>query len=139
MIMSSTACSVFPTSKPPRRLQYIVTFARPRQIPKFRVRNLSNSKLAKLIDRSGWWAHKISYPWLLPSLNRSLTQMSHLHWDLTPGDTNPIEGSHVQDNQVNRTNLTILEAVLSYSIFDFNIHTADLIQGPVPTTRKLRT
>ncbi|KAJ6611295.1 hypothetical protein B0H10DRAFT_1809895 [Mycena sp. CBHHK59/15] len=48
-----------------------------------------------------WWAHKISYPWLLPSLNRSLTQMSHLHWDLMPGDTNPIEGSHMQDNQVN--------------------------------------
>ncbi|KAJ7764042.1 hypothetical protein DFH07DRAFT_917018 [Mycena maculata] len=66
-----------------------------------------------------WWAHKISYPWLLPSLNRSLTQMNHLHWDLTPGDTNPIEGSHVQDNQVNHTNLTILEAVLSYNIFYF--------------------
>jgi hypothetical protein len=65
--------------------------------------------------------------------------MNHLHWDLTPGDTNPIiDRSHVQDNQVNRTNLTILEAVLSYSIFDFNIHTADLIQGPMPTTRKLR-
>ncbi|KAJ7779351.1 hypothetical protein DFH07DRAFT_950415 [Mycena maculata] len=65
-----------------------------------------------------WWAHKISYPWLLPSLNRSLTQMSHLHWDLTPGDTNPIEGSHVQDNQVNHTNLTILEAVLSARAYD---------------------
>ncbi|KAJ6450516.1 hypothetical protein C8R45DRAFT_848984 [Mycena sanguinolenta] len=59
-----------------------------------------------------WWAHKIGYPWLLPSLNRCLTGMSKLHWDLTPGDTNPIEGSHVQDNQVNHTNLTILEAVL---------------------------
>ncbi|KAJ7858921.1 hypothetical protein B0H14DRAFT_3135338 [Mycena olivaceomarginata] len=65
-----------------------------------------------------WCAHKISYPWLLPSLNRSLTQMSHLHWDLTPGDTNPIEGSHVQDNQVNHTNLTILEAVLSARAYD---------------------
>ncbi|KAJ6470392.1 hypothetical protein C8R45DRAFT_1218270 [Mycena sanguinolenta] len=65
-----------------------------------------------------WWAHKMSYPWLLPSLNRSLTQMSYLHWDLTPGDTNPIEGSHVQDNQVNHTNLTILEAVLSARVYD---------------------
>ncbi|KAJ7677521.1 hypothetical protein B0H17DRAFT_1206935 [Mycena rosella] len=59
-----------------------------------------------------WWAHKISYPWLLPSLNRHLTSMSHLHWDLTPGDTNPIEGSHVQDNQVNATNQTLIEAIL---------------------------
>ncbi|KAJ6487043.1 hypothetical protein C8R45DRAFT_1214268 [Mycena sanguinolenta] len=65
-----------------------------------------------------WWAHKISYPWLLPSLKRSLTQMSHLHWDLTPGDTNLIEGSHVQDNQVNHTNLMILEAVLSARVYD---------------------
>jgi hypothetical protein len=46
-------------------------------------------------------------------IESKLTGMRKLHWDLTPGDTNPIEGSHVQDNQVNRTNLTILEAVLS--------------------------
>ncbi|KAJ7692956.1 hypothetical protein B0H16DRAFT_1849836 [Mycena metata] len=67
-----------------------------------------------------WWAHKISYPWLLPSLNRSLTSMSHLHWDLTPGDTNPIEGSHVQDNQVNATNRTLIEAILLAREYDNN-------------------
>ncbi|KAJ7932011.1 hypothetical protein B0H13DRAFT_1593750, partial [Mycena leptocephala] len=59
-----------------------------------------------------WWAHKISYPWLLPSLNRSLTGMPNHHWDLTPGDTNPMEGSHAQDNQVSSTNRSILEAIL---------------------------
>ncbi|KAJ7860066.1 hypothetical protein B0H14DRAFT_2576783 [Mycena olivaceomarginata] len=58
------------------------------------------------------WAHKISYPWLLPSLNRCLISMSKLHWDLTPGGHNPIEGSHVQDNQVNTTNGTLIEAIL---------------------------
>ncbi|KAJ7158444.1 hypothetical protein C8R46DRAFT_1289908 [Mycena filopes] len=67
-----------------------------------------------------WWAHKISYPWLLPSLNRSLTSMSNLHWDLTPGDTNPIEGSHVQDNQVNATNRTLIEAILLAREYDNN-------------------
>ncbi|KAJ7938659.1 hypothetical protein B0H13DRAFT_1851248 [Mycena leptocephala] len=41
-----------------------------------------NSTNAKV--KSGW-AHKISYPWLLPSLNRCLTLMPKLHWDLTPG------------------------------------------------------
>ncbi|KAJ7157483.1 hypothetical protein C8R46DRAFT_1294194 [Mycena filopes] len=70
--------------------------------------NSTNTKV------QNWWAHKISYPWLLPSLNRSLTSMSKLHWDLTPGDTNPIEGSHVQDNQVNATNRSLLEAILLY-------------------------
>ncbi|KAJ7257980.1 hypothetical protein C8J57DRAFT_1234525 [Mycena rebaudengoi] len=67
-----------------------------------------------------WWAHKISYPWLLPSLNRRFTSMSKLHWDLTPGDTNPIEGSHVQDNQVNATNRTLIEAILLARDYDKN-------------------
>ncbi|KAJ7756730.1 hypothetical protein B0H14DRAFT_3512057 [Mycena olivaceomarginata] len=59
-----------------------------------------------------WWAHKQSYPWLLPSLNRELSHFDKCHWDLTPSDSNPIEGSHAQDNQVNSTNRTLLEAIL---------------------------
>ncbi|KAJ7702531.1 hypothetical protein B0H16DRAFT_1639892 [Mycena metata] len=59
-----------------------------------------------------WWAHKKSYPWLLPSLNRQLSKINHDHWDLTPRDTNPIEGSHAQDNQVNSTNRSLIEAIL---------------------------
>ncbi|KAJ7235230.1 hypothetical protein C8J57DRAFT_1530918 [Mycena rebaudengoi] len=46
--------------------------------------------------------------------------MSKLHWDLTPGDTNPIEGSHVQDNQVNTTNHTLTEAILLARDYDKN-------------------
>jgi len=61
---------------------------------------------------AAWWTHKVSYPWLLPSLNRQLSKMSAKFWDLTPRDTNPIEGSHAQDNQVNKTNRTLLEAIL---------------------------
>ncbi|KAJ7702897.1 hypothetical protein B0H16DRAFT_1483034 [Mycena metata] len=59
-----------------------------------------------------WWEHKLNYPWLLPSLNRHLSCMSNRHWDLTPSDTNPIEGSHAQDNQVNDTSRSLLEAIL---------------------------
>ncbi|KAJ7808368.1 hypothetical protein B0H14DRAFT_2608950 [Mycena olivaceomarginata] len=59
-----------------------------------------------------WWAHKQGYPWLLPSLNRELSHFDKRHWDLTPSDSNPIEGSHAQDNQVNSTNPTLLEAIL---------------------------
>ncbi|KAJ7812272.1 hypothetical protein B0H13DRAFT_1666278 [Mycena leptocephala] len=55
-----------------------------------------------------WWVHKLSYPWLLPLLNRELSHMDNRHWDLTPRDTNPIEGSHAQDNQVNNTNRSLL-------------------------------
>ncbi|KAJ7819553.1 hypothetical protein B0H14DRAFT_2600569 [Mycena olivaceomarginata] len=66
---------------------------------------------------------------LLPSLNRCLTSMSKLHWDLTPGDTNPIEGSHVQDNQVNTTNGTLIEAILLAHDYDKN--TAQVIMASV--------
>ncbi|KAJ7468536.1 hypothetical protein FB451DRAFT_1177325 [Mycena latifolia] len=66
----------------------------------------TNSKL------QAWWMHKLSYPWLLPSLNRKLTNMPERHWDLTPADTNPIEGSHAQDNQVNHTNHNLITAIL---------------------------
>ncbi|KAJ6454741.1 hypothetical protein C8R47DRAFT_1252140 [Mycena vitilis] len=65
-----------------------------------------------------WWTHKLSYPWLLPSLNRQLSKMDNKFWDLTPRDTNPIEGSHAQDNQVNKTNSTLLEALLLARQFD---------------------
>ncbi|KAK7014626.1 hypothetical protein R3P38DRAFT_2410036, partial [Favolaschia claudopus] len=59
-----------------------------------------------------WWAHKVSYPWLLVSLNRYLSHMNKRYWDLTPNDTNPIEGSHAEDNQIKPTNRPILEAIL---------------------------
>ncbi|KAE9384038.1 hypothetical protein BT96DRAFT_842891, partial [Gymnopus androsaceus JB14] len=59
-----------------------------------------------------WWRHKKSYPWLLPSYNRSLSQMKKKYWDLMPADTNPIEGSHAQDNQVMSTNHPILHAII---------------------------
>ncbi|KAF8166421.1 hypothetical protein K438DRAFT_261318 [Mycena galopus ATCC 62051] len=44
--------------------------------------------------------------------------------DLTPRDTNPIEDSHAHDNQVNKTNAILLEAILSSSqyITNFECH-----------------
>ncbi|KAJ7634204.1 hypothetical protein DFH06DRAFT_1336760 [Mycena polygramma] len=65
-----------------------------------------------------WWTHKLSYPWLLPSLNGQLSKMDNKFWDLTPRDRNPIEGSHAQDSQVNKTNSTLLEALLLARQFD---------------------
>ncbi|KAF8146022.1 hypothetical protein K438DRAFT_1628949 [Mycena galopus ATCC 62051] len=69
----------------------------------------ANSSISQV---QNWWAHKLNYPWLLPSLNRHLSKMDKRYWDLTPSDTNPIEGSHAQDNQVNTTNRPLLEAIL---------------------------
>ncbi|KAK6974965.1 hypothetical protein R3P38DRAFT_3478367 [Favolaschia claudopus] len=44
---------------------------------------------------------------LAPCLPQSLS-----FWDLTPNDTNPIEGSHAEDNQIKPTNRPLLEAIL---------------------------
>ncbi|KAJ7767206.1 hypothetical protein B0H16DRAFT_1453534 [Mycena metata] len=92
----------------------------PLLVPSYCAMSIGPLMVVAYIKDGYWWAHKISYPWLLPSLNRSLTSMSHLHWDLTPGDTNPIEGSHVQDNQVNATNRTFIEAILLAREYDNN-------------------
>ncbi|KAJ7788035.1 hypothetical protein B0H14DRAFT_3162823 [Mycena olivaceomarginata] len=58
---------------------------------------------------------------------RDFCQASTNPKDLTPGDTNPIEGSHLQDNQVNHTNLTILEAVLIVQARAYDQETARII------------
>jgi hypothetical protein len=55
--------------------------------------------------------------------------MSPKFWDLTPSDTNLIEGSHAHDNQVNKTNATLLEAILrsSQQVTNFMSLTLDVI------------
>ncbi|KAJ6527616.1 hypothetical protein DFH09DRAFT_1094779 [Mycena vulgaris] len=65
-----------------------------------------------------WWGHKFSYPWLLPSLTLQMRKMSPKFWDLTPRDTNPIGESHARDYQVNKTNRTLLGAILRVRQFD---------------------
>ncbi|KAK7034164.1 hypothetical protein R3P38DRAFT_2772265 [Favolaschia claudopus] len=77
-------------------------------------------------DSPAWWAHKVSYPWLLVSLNRYLSHMNKRYWDLTPNDTNPIEGSHAEDNQIKPTNRLILEAILLRDTIFVVFYTAEV-------------
>ncbi|KAK6984181.1 hypothetical protein R3P38DRAFT_2806941 [Favolaschia claudopus] len=51
------------------------------------------------------------------------------HWDLTPNDTNPIEGSHAQDNQIKPTSRPLLEAILLAK--DLDAQTARIIEEMV--------
>ncbi|KAK6993265.1 hypothetical protein R3P38DRAFT_2567229 [Favolaschia claudopus] len=93
-------------------------------------RSLSNKFYSKVTHQnSAWWAHKVSYPWLLISLNRFLSHMDKRHWDLTPNDTNPIEGSHAQDNQIKPTSRPLLEAILLAK--DLDAQTARIIEEMV--------
>ncbi|KAF8995565.1 hypothetical protein BDQ17DRAFT_1545141 [Cyathus striatus] len=59
-----------------------------------------------------WWSHKLSYAWLLPSLNKHLSKMVPEHWDILPSNTNIIEGSHAHDNRVTAANHSVLQAIL---------------------------
>ncbi|KAF8983291.1 hypothetical protein BDQ17DRAFT_1378123 [Cyathus striatus] len=76
-----------------------------------------------------WWAHKLSYPWLLPSLNRHLSLMHPDHWDLLPSNTNIVESSHANDNHVTSTNHSLLQAILFAKALDNN--TARVLKASV--------
>ena len=64
---------------------------------------------AAIID---WYQQKKIYPWLLPSLNRSLTKMDNESWDLTPNHTNIVETTHAATNAVTLIGKEILEAII---------------------------
>ncbi|KAJ3567448.1 hypothetical protein NP233_g6361 [Leucocoprinus birnbaumii] len=68
--------------------------------------SLKNKKI------NGWWTHKKSYNWLLPSLNQLLSKMDKAHWNLMPSNTNLVEGSHAGDNLLTEVNRPLLEAIL---------------------------
>jgi hypothetical protein len=46
--------------------------------------------------------------------------MSNNHWDVTPSDTNAIEGSHAEDNRIDKGNDTLLEAILKSVLHHFS-------------------
>ncbi|KAJ7731430.1 hypothetical protein DFH07DRAFT_781256 [Mycena maculata] len=61
---------------------------------------------------------------MVASLPRPSTQKDEqFFWDLTPRDTSPIEGWHAQDNQVNNTNRSLIEAIFLARQFDSDDNT----------------
>jgi hypothetical protein len=58
-----------------------------------------------------WYAHKTSYPWLLPGFNRLLSSIPERFWDSTPGHSNLVETAHVATNRNTNIQLTPLEAI----------------------------
>lgn len=67
-----------------------------------------------LIDWTDWYAHKISYPWLLPCFNKYLSWMPDDFWDRTPHHTNLVETAHAGTNRRTQINLRPLEAIQRY-------------------------
>ncbi|KAJ7856206.1 hypothetical protein B0H14DRAFT_3448547 [Mycena olivaceomarginata] len=66
-----------------------------------------------------WYAHKISYPWLLPGYNESLSRFPTGFWQHTPSHTNLVESAHVATNRATTINLLPVEAVRTARKYDF--------------------
>ncbi|KAG6848485.1 hypothetical protein H0H93_016592 [Arthromyces matolae] len=65
-----------------------------------------------------WYTHKITYKWLLPGFNRSLSRVPKDFWDKSPNNTNLVETAHAHTNRNTQTNLKPLEAIETARKFD---------------------
>ncbi|KAJ7476811.1 hypothetical protein FB451DRAFT_1366387 [Mycena latifolia] len=73
-------------------------------------------KIKKVQD---WWKHKLQYPWIRPSLIKTLSRIHPDDWDITDASTNLNEGQHHWTNQQTGVHLTILEAIETARRVDF--------------------
>ncbi|KAJ7511946.1 hypothetical protein B0H11DRAFT_1899441 [Mycena galericulata] len=73
----------------------------------------------KIKKVQNWWKHKLQYPWIIPSLIKSLSRITPEDWDITDSTTNLNEGQHHWTNQQTGVNLTLLESVEGARKADF--------------------
>ncbi|KAJ6557117.1 hypothetical protein B0H10DRAFT_2201447 [Mycena sp. CBHHK59/15] len=59
-----------------------------------------------------WYAHKLTNPWILPSINKFLSKISSENWDITPNHSNYIESAHAAHNAETGTHLRLLTVIL---------------------------
>ncbi|KAJ7176340.1 hypothetical protein C8R43DRAFT_1102271 [Mycena crocata] len=85
-------------------------------------------KIKKVQD---WWKHKLQYPWIRPSLIKTLSRIHPDDWDITDASTNLNEGQHHWTNQQTGVHLTILEAIETARKVDFK--TAREVQDSLET------
>ncbi|KAF8240009.1 hypothetical protein L208DRAFT_1127011, partial [Tricholoma matsutake] len=68
-----------------------------------------------------WYAHKVSYPWLLPGFNKTLSRMPNDCWDTTPHHTNLVETAHAGTNRQTQINLLPIEAIQQARTLDAHV------------------
>ncbi|KAJ6469689.1 hypothetical protein DFH09DRAFT_1344690 [Mycena vulgaris] len=59
-----------------------------------------------------WYAHKVANPWILPSINKFLSQILAEDWDITPNHSNYVESAHAARNGETGTHMPLLTAIL---------------------------
>ncbi|KAJ7237946.1 hypothetical protein C8J57DRAFT_1566399 [Mycena rebaudengoi] len=73
-----------------------------------------------------WYAHKVANPWILPSINKFLSQISGEDWDITPNHSNYVESAHAARNAETGIHMPLLTAILKSQECN-NIKAQDLI------------
>ncbi|KAJ7170271.1 hypothetical protein C8R43DRAFT_876078, partial [Mycena crocata] len=94
---------------------------------------IATLKIKKVQD---WWNHKLQYPWIRPSLIKTLSRIHPDDWDITDASTNLNKGQHHWTNQQTGVHLPILEAIeteVSFSARKVAFKTAREVQDSLET------
>ncbi|KAJ7894026.1 hypothetical protein B0H13DRAFT_2276534 [Mycena leptocephala] len=79
------------------------------------------------IDIKNWYAHKVANTWVLPSVNKYLSKISHENWDITPNQSNIAETAHAGRNAETSIGVGLLTAILQSQARD-NVRATELLQ-----------
>ncbi|KAJ6582523.1 hypothetical protein DFH09DRAFT_1439289 [Mycena vulgaris] len=74
-----------------------------------------------------WYAHKLANPWVLPSVNKFLSNIKPEDWDITPSHSNYVETAHAGRNAETSVGVGLLTAILQAQERD-DIRAAELAQ-----------
>ncbi|KAJ6619645.1 hypothetical protein B0H10DRAFT_1946692 [Mycena sp. CBHHK59/15] len=76
---------------------------------------------------ANWYAHKLANPWVLPSVNKFLSNIKDEDWDITPVHSNYVETAHAGRNAETAVGVGLLTAILQAQERD-NIRAAEIAQ-----------
>ncbi|KAJ7713619.1 hypothetical protein B0H16DRAFT_1252776, partial [Mycena metata] len=74
-----------------------------------------------------WYQQKIANPWILPSVNKFLSNITDDNWDITPNHSNIAETAHAGRNKETSTGVGLLTGIMQSEERD-GIIAAELIQ-----------
>ncbi|KAJ7300540.1 hypothetical protein DFH08DRAFT_674096, partial [Mycena albidolilacea] len=78
-------------------------------------------------DITNWYRQKLANPWILPSVNKFLSNITDENWDITPNHSNLVETAHAGRNAETSTGVALLTGILQARERD-NIIAGELTQ-----------
>ncbi|KAJ7733647.1 hypothetical protein B0H16DRAFT_1892739 [Mycena metata] len=78
-------------------------------------------------DIQNWYRQKLANPWILPSVNEFLSEISSDNWDTTPDHSNLVETAHAGRNAETSKGVALLTGIEQCEQRD-NILAAELVQ-----------